>query len=258
MTNILYIPDLHLKPGQDPIRMKWIGRLIAEWRPDVVVQAGDAWDMPSLSSYDVGKKSFEGRSYKTDLEAGHKGFDLLEEEIKNAYRDDRERKKRGYNPSKYLLGGNHDEGRVRKIVDGDRKLDGTIGVQDFHRSGWTWVPFLQPIELGGVYFCHYFISGVMGKPIGGENPATSLLNKMHKSCVAAHTHLYDYSERTTAGGNKIQALLGGCLLAEDQWEDYAGPANHLWRNCVTKFYDVKDGQFDFEMVSAKRLKHLYG
>jgi hypothetical protein len=48
----------------------WAGEYCAEKKPDRIIHIGDHWDMPSLSSFDVGKKAFEGRTYASDIQAG--------------------------------------------------------------------------------------------------------------------------------------------------------------------------------------------
>lgn len=58
---ILVIGDTQIKPDVDLSYMTAVGRYIADKQPDVVVHIGDSIDFPSLSSYDKGKKSFEGR-----------------------------------------------------------------------------------------------------------------------------------------------------------------------------------------------------
>ena len=65
----LIIPDTQVKPDVDLSYLEWIGQYIVEKKPDVLIQIGDFADMPSLSSYDIGKKSFEGRRYKDDIKA---------------------------------------------------------------------------------------------------------------------------------------------------------------------------------------------
>jgi hypothetical protein len=72
---ILVIPDTQVAPGSDTRHLKWAGKYAAEKKPDIIVHIGDHWDMPSLSIYDVGKKSFEGRQYTKDIEAGNVGMD---------------------------------------------------------------------------------------------------------------------------------------------------------------------------------------
>ena len=74
---IIVIPDTQCAPGQDFTFLSWIGKYIADKKPDVIVQIGDFADMESLSSYDVGKKSFEGRSYTADIKAAHEAMDYL-------------------------------------------------------------------------------------------------------------------------------------------------------------------------------------
>ena len=73
----LIIPDTQVKPDVDLSYLEWIGQYIVEKQPDVLIQIGDFADMPSLSSYDVGKKSFEGRRYKDDIKAAVEGMDIL-------------------------------------------------------------------------------------------------------------------------------------------------------------------------------------
>ena len=63
---LLIIPDAHAEPNYDNDRFTWLGSLIFEKKPDVVVCLGDWFDMASLSSHDKGKKSFEGRRYKQE------------------------------------------------------------------------------------------------------------------------------------------------------------------------------------------------
>ena len=64
---IAVIPDTQVKKGVPIDHLLYAGKYIAEKKPDVIVHIGDHWDMPSLSSYDKGKKSFEGRRYKDDI-----------------------------------------------------------------------------------------------------------------------------------------------------------------------------------------------
>src|SRR6187431_2812527 len=62
-TTHMVIPDVQSKPGVQNDHLTWIGAYAVEKKPDVIVCIGDFWDFPSLSSYDKGKLSFEGRRY---------------------------------------------------------------------------------------------------------------------------------------------------------------------------------------------------
>mgnify|MGYP000057652221 CR=1 FL=1 len=74
---ILCIGDTQVKPGIDLGYLDRVGKYLVEKEPDIVVHLGDHWDLPSLSSYDVGKKSFEGRRYVEDIKAGNEGMQRL-------------------------------------------------------------------------------------------------------------------------------------------------------------------------------------
>ena len=73
----LLLPDPHAHKDHDNKRADWIGKLILDERPDVVMNMGDTFDMPSLSSFDKGKASFHGASYEKDIEAGVEFLDRM-------------------------------------------------------------------------------------------------------------------------------------------------------------------------------------
>jgi len=262
----LVIGDSHCKPGVSNRRFVWLGRFIRDLaltnpEADVkVIDLGDFEDMESLSSYDIGKKCYEGRRYQRDiahaLDARQK-VNLAVDEYNSRAKDNH---KRRISVQKFALGGNHSEGRIRKVVDGTPMLDGTIGPGDFcvGRFGWEYVPFLKPLELDGVTYQHYFVSGVMGRPIGGESPGLSLIKKTLTTCVSGHSHLLDIAHRTTPSGRAVWGIHAGCFLDKDQHEDYAGPANKLWRHGVLVLDDVKDGDFkNYYWMSIEELENRY-
>lgn len=77
----ILIPDLQVKPDIDMSYLTWIGKYIAEKKPDVIINIGDHFDLPSLSSYDKGTKRAEGKHLADDIEAGIIGMNLLLEPI---------------------------------------------------------------------------------------------------------------------------------------------------------------------------------
>ena len=79
----LVIPDTQVKPNSPTDHLRWAGLYAAEKKPDVIVHIGDHFDMPSLSSWDVGKKSFEGRRYKDDIEAGIHAMEVFLQPIRD-------------------------------------------------------------------------------------------------------------------------------------------------------------------------------
>ena len=93
MTRHLVIPDTQIKPEHPIDHMYWAGRYACAMKPNVIVHLGDHWDFPSLSSYDVGKKSFEGRRYSADVEAGNEAMQVFMDCIRAEQQRLRRRKK---------------------------------------------------------------------------------------------------------------------------------------------------------------------
>lgn len=243
----IVVPDSHAHPDFDNSRYDLLGHLIADVKPDVVVDIGDWFDMPSLCSYDKGKKSFEGRRYNRDIASGIEAQDRVLRIVK--------RQKQKF-PRFVRTLGNH-ENRINRVIEFDAVLDGTIGTGDLLSKEYKWEehPFLEPVEIDGITYQHYFTSGVLNRPIGGERPAYTVLMKNHVSCTQGHSHLFDYCIKT-AGRRKIHGLHVGVF--QDYNSDYAGPANELWDRGVVIKRNVEDGHYDLEWVSLKRLKEIYG
>ena len=259
--DILIIGDSHAKPGISNDRFEWAGKYAFDKKADIIVDIGDWADMPSLSSYDIGHKSYEGRRYVADVKAAVDARARFNNGIEQSNKRLAERHKAKYTPTKVALGGNHDEGRILKVIEGDSKLDGLISVKDlqYEEFGWDYVPYRTPVEIEGFTFCHYFTSGVMGRPIGGEMPALSILRKQFTSCVAGHSHLFDLAHRTRPNGSRIWGLVAGCYLAEDQWEDYAAEANKLWWRGLILLKGCEDGDFEsLETITVRQLEDTYG
>lgn len=243
----LIIPDSHSNPEFNNKRYDWLGHLINDVKPDVVIDIGDWWDMASLCSYDRGKKGFEGRRYSKDIAAGVEAQDR----VWNITRRQKQKL-----PRFVRTLGNH-ENRIVRAIESDPILEGTIGLEDLQSKeyGWEEYPFLEPVEIDGVSYAHYFISGVLGKPIGGENHAKSLLFKQLKSCTQGHSHLFDYCIRTSVDKRRIHACVVGAYM--DYNAEWAGPSNPLWNHGIVICRDVSGGEYDIEHISLKRLKEAY-
>lgn len=254
----LIIPDSHASPSHNNNRFDLLSKLILDKRPDVVVNIGDMADMSSLCSYDFGKKQFEGRRYKNDIEAMRDALQRVHQPIQEYNKGQRANKKAQYKPEWHFCIGNHEQ-RISRVSESQPNLDGVVSLEDLglKEYGYKVHPFLTPVNIDGVTYSHYFTSGVMGRPVGGEHPAHALITKKLTSCVMGHTHTRDFCERTDANGKRIQSLVVGCYLDTDQHEDYAGEANKLWWRGVVLLHDVNDGMFEPEWISMKMLKERY-
>lgn len=252
MPKHVVIPDTQVKPGVPLGHLAWAGEYIAEIRPDHIIHIGDHWDMPSLSSYDEGKKSFEGRRYTDDIKAGMDGMEALlnpiRKEIKKSFTNHKQR----WRPEFHYFLGNH-EYRINRAIESDRKLEGLIGYADFNLAPtWHVYDYLAPKIIDGVSYCHYFITGVMGRPV---TSARALLSKKHMSCVMGHVQRRDIAYDYTADGRQITGLFAGTFYQHD--EDYLNPqGNKHWRG-IWVLHQVSNGEFDEMPVSLDYLKRKY-
>lgn len=247
----LVFTDAHAHPEYNNNRAEWLGKLIADVKPDVVVNGGDAADMPSLCSYDKGTKSFHSRSYAADI-AAHAEF---QERLWSTVRNTKKRL-----PMRVALIGNHEQ-RIARAISVQHELEGTIGYKDLELeryydevvdySGST--PGF--IDVDGISYAHYMVSGISGRPISGEHPAYSHLTKLHSSCVVGHSHLLDFAQRTRADGRKITGLVAGCF--SDWFHSYAGDGGRLWWRGAVVLRNVEKGHFDIETISMDRIKKEY-
>jgi len=248
---IAVIPDTQVKPGVDTKYLENIGKYILEKKPDVIVHMGDHWDMPSLSSYDVGKKSFEGRRYKHDIEAGNLGMAALLKPLTEFNERAKANHKPRYSPRKVFLMGNH-ENRINRAVNSDPKLEGTIGVNDLNLQGWETYDFLEVALIGGIAFSHYFVTGVAGRP---ASTANAQLNKKHMSCIAGHQQGMQIATAERADGQRLTSIIAGSCYEHD--EDYLGhQGNKHWRGFLM-LHEVQDGQFDLMPLSLNYINQKY-
>ena len=255
MKNYLVFGDAHVDPNFSTDHLKWIGKLIVDWQPDVIVDLGDFGEFGSLSDYDRGKKSFEKRRIYKDMEACKGAQEVLNSPLEEYNKNKRKFKERQYKPRKIRLGGNH-EGRIERFVQNNPELDGLLSIDQlgYRKFGWEYVPYKQPIILDGVAYCHYFSSGVMGNPISGEYLAQTLLRRNHMSTTVGHSHLLKFAHDVDANGNNLWGLSAGCCMAHTP--EYADGAKYWWRGVVKK-HNVKNGDYDPEFVSLNKLEELY-
>ena len=247
----MVIPDTQAKPGQDYEHLTWAGKYAVDKKPDVIIHIGDHWDMPSLSSYDVGKKSFEGRRYLDDIKAGNRAMACFMQPIINEQNRLRRNKEKIWRPRLVFTVGNH-EYRIERAVESDSKLEGILTYNDFHLDNWEVVPFLEPIVIDGVAYCHYFTSGVMGRPVSS---ARLMLTKKHMSCVMGHVQDRDIAFQRRADGKAMTGIFAGIYYRHD--EEYLNPqTNGSWAG-IWMLHNVVDGQFDEMPVSIDYLRDKY-
>jgi hypothetical protein len=250
----LIIPDTQAKPNVPTDHLGWIGQYILDKKPDVIVHLGDHADMESLSSYDVGKKTFEGRRYKADIEAANEAFDILCNPLETYNKRVRATKHAQYLPERHLLLGNHED-RINRATNDDPKLDGTISTDDlnYKAHGWNVHPFLKPVEIDGIHYAHYWAAPMTGRPYGGT--AAGRLSKIGHSFTMGHQQTLDYAVRFLSNGQQQCGLVAGAAYLHD--EDYKGyQGNAHWRGIIVK-HEVSEGAYDPMFVSLSYLCRKY-
>lgn len=255
MSKHLVIPDVQFKPGVPEEHLTWAGKFIVAKKPDVIICIGDFADMESLGMYDVGKRAFEGRRYKADIEAAHRGMELLLTPIWEFNDKAKVNKEKRYKPRMVLTLGNHED-RIDRCIEADAKLEGVLSMKDlkYEEFGWQVVPYLEPIIIDGVAYCHYFTSGILGKPV---TSAAALVGKKHQSCVMGHVQGRQIAYGTRADGKQITGLFVGGFYQHDEvylrWQGNAQTWRGLWM-----LHEVTDGSFDEMPVSMNYLRKKYG
>ena len=205
--------DPHATPTQSNDRFRIAGNFINDRRPTKFGCVGDWGDFASLSAYDKGKKSHEGMRYSQDVLSVIDAQELLFGAIKKSVRSQL---------ISFLLGGNHDEGRINKALNNDAQRD-EISIKDcLYDDYWTYYSsYNEPFSLNDIWFNHHFNKGNLGKAIAMENLGKGLVEMNGRSSFMGHSHLRRLYSRTNVAG--VRELAGdiGCYL--DYTVDYMPP-----------------------------------
>ena len=246
MTKAVVFSCAHSDPDVSNERFDWMGKFLYDIKPDYVVDLGDGADMRSLNSFDGRKpQAVVSQNYERDIDHYNDAMERMRHEFV------RNRRKR---PAYYGFEGNH-EHRIERAVENDSKLDGLLSYDDFELDeyGWEVYDFLEPALIDGIAYCHYFTSGVMGRPCAS---ASLMLRKKHMSCIMGHVQDREIAYDRRADGSRITGLFGGIFYQHD--EEYLNhQTNGSWRG-VWMLHEVNDGQFDEMPVSMSYLEKKYG
>lgn len=252
-----FIPDTQAKPDISLEYLRWVGEYMLDRKPDVIVHIGDHADMPSLSSYDKGKRSAEGRRVTHDINAAIQGMEVL---LKPLYEyQQREFVEHGeirYKPRMILTLGNHEE-RIKRHVDANPELHGFLGYDNllYEEAGWEVYDFLEPVIINGVTYCHFMPNPMTGKPYGGA--ASNIIQKVGESFSMGHKQTLDVTTRFLPASGKQQwgIVAGACYVHHESYKSYQG--NHHWRGVIVK-HNVSNGSYNPMFVDLEYLKRKYG
>lgn len=243
---IFVIGDTQCKQGVNLDYIRWVGNYIAKKRPDIIVHIGDHYDMASLSSYDKGTLSAEGKRVKDDIAAGDKGLDIIESFITSIP---------NYRPRKVVTLGNHEE-RIDRYVKYNPEFQGLIGTDQlaFSKYDWEVYPFLTPVSICGINFVHFVQNGMTGKPLGGA--IMTRLKNVGDSFVMGHQQVLDHCMRylPLTGKAQIGVIVGACYDHDEAYKGVQG--NHHFRGCVM-LYECAEGSALVKPISLGHMRDIY-
>jgi len=254
----LVIPDPHATPEASNDRFDWLGQMIVDRKPDVIVCLGDFADMPSLCPHH-GQREAEGKRIQRDLEAVQDAQERLWRPLLqyNALR--RAWKEKQYNPRRVMLGGNHDFDWVERAVEAHPSLEGFLSPTSFdYESWWDEVhDYKKPVVIDGIKYSHHLPAGVSGRPIGGMHMAHQLVQKHHQSCTVGHAHVLDYKAHPVVGTNRhMHGLAAGCYFTHRPSYAKHDAAEFWWGGVIEKF-NVSHGDYDFLKLSIEEIERRY-
>ena len=253
MKRHFLIPDCQVRPGEPTDFIDWIAKAIVEYRPDVVVNLGDFFDMPSLSSHEQpGSLATEGARYEDDVRVGNEAFARLCAPMEAEQARLKRNKEKQWNPEKHFLFGNH-EHRITRAVNASPKLAGAIGLHHLDTRDFKRHAFLERVWLDGVLYSHYFQSAHSHHAIGGS--IDSMLNKIGASFVQGHRQGFQYGTRIQASGKTWHGLVAGsCYLSVEGYRGAQGQRH--WRGVVV-LNEVQDGEYCIMPLTLNYLCRKY-
>lgn len=145
--------------------------------------------------------------------------------------------------------------RINRHVEANPELSGFLSIDNlrYQEFGWEVYDYLEPVEIGGVTFIHYWPNAFTGKPLGGS--AASILKTVGTSIVQGHKQMLDVATRTLHNGvNQWSIIAGASYDFDEEYKGFTG--NKHWRGIVV-MHNVKNGGFDPLFVSTNYLKERY-
>lgn len=253
MADHLVVPDPQVGADTPTDHFDWLGEYIVSTQPETIVCLGDFADMSSLSSYDRGHKSFEGRRFKKDIAAVVKAQDRLLGPLRALQDKQRKQKTKVYSPNLIMLLGNH-ENRINRAVEISPELEGTISIEDlkYVEHGWKVYPFLDIIEIDGVHYTHF----VKNKNSDyAKASAKACVQELLCSVTQGHRPGLDIHMQTDAKGRNVWGIIAGSFYLHDEAYRHEQGNSH-WRGVVHK-REVSEGSYDPEFISISTLKKMY-
>jgi hypothetical protein len=253
--SIYVLPDVQVRPGDAVDHLDWIAKDIVRRKPSVLVCIGDFWDLPSLNGHvPPGSHQRENQRLRADIDAGMAAMERLMEPIRREQARIARRHIKRWPLRLVFTEGNHEQ-RADRLAENDPTLQGVVGAGlcNVEFFGFERFKFLEPVEINGVHFAHYWQSPHSSRPIGGT--IDNRLNKLCVSFVCGHEQGLKYGNRPLPTGKTIHGIVAGSSYLGT--EGYRGPqARNEWRGTVV-LHDVRDGDFAPMFLDLPYLSRTY-
>jgi hypothetical protein len=243
---VCVIGDLHVSPGQDLSRIRWIARHIKETKPDHIVQIGDWASFDSVSQHDpIGSiKSNRRPSLRQDMECLHESLAVFDREL-------------GPSTTPRLITlGNHEQ-RVARYEQLRSELEDSLWtevLQSFAQFRWKTFEYGEVAFIGGCGFVHTPMNRI-GKPHSSPN---IMVNNLSHDLIKGHSHVATYLTAPKIGnGTGVTLIDVGTSLPHGHVEPYAKLSQTSW---WWGLHDViiRNGRIDdFARISMKSLEARY-
>lgn len=246
----IVLPDGQVRPDVRINHWSAIGNYIAEWQPAVIVNLGDFYDMTSLCQYEDDLSKTAARRVEKDVAAGDAAWHAFTKPWLN--------KIKGYRPRMIYTLGNH-EYRFERLMGEQPTLRGAMREPWAlaKEQGWEVHPYLKPVRVDGVAYCHLFVKSANGRvtnaKMGQPNARTQVIREM-QSCTAGHKPGLDIHIQPVGRGSMRGIIAGSCYQHEEEYMTPQGTT--YWRGILVK-HDVHEGNYDLMEVSLKYLLASY-
>ena len=245
------MPDPQVAEGSMIDHIRRFGEYAVDKKPDVIALLMDWFDYPSLNSHERWRADYSLRSVVRDYRAGLHARDLLFAPLIAEW------ERSGYWPTIVCVEGNHDA-RIWRALLNDARFDGLIPTprEAFESMGALWYPYLQPVRVDGVAYCHFFT-----KP-NSQYPYTGMIETRVKnvgfSFTQGHTPGKMIGGRVLGDGTPVRGCVVGSFYQgtrEARFQGIQGDKN--WRGMIVK-HAVRNGDYNLMEVDLAFLERKYG
>lgn len=142
-----------------------MGNYINEKRFEKIIVGGDWWDMPATSNFNTAEEQ-EAMRVLDDINSGNRAMRMLWKPVNDSNKKAKKGHRKRYKPEKHFLYGNH-EVHLQRLWERDPRLKGVIGYDKLDLRDFITHPFLEPVDIDGILYSHYFCNPMSGRPWGG-------------------------------------------------------------------------------------------